>query len=230
MQIDEMEIVREITENHGKEFELYYEYLIGENAKYNLTSVTERDDVFIKHFADSCIGAGFIGYGAKVMDIGSGAGFPGVPLKIVRPDLSVFLVESIGKKCSFLNSLVENLLLSGVQVFEDRAELLAGEIIHRERYDCVTARAVAPLNSLCELALPFVRLGGKFLAYKGKDVSAEIDEAQNALLILGGKIYSVVPYELPRSKGSRNLIVIEKVSSTPPKFPRGKSRERKNPL
>ncbi|MCD8201296.1 MAG: 16S rRNA (guanine(527)-N(7))-methyltransferase RsmG [Clostridia bacterium] len=230
MQINVKEVIREITEIHKREFELYYDYLVGENAKYNLTSVTERDDVFIKHFMDSCVGAGFIGEGARILDIGSGAGFPGVPLKIVRPDLKVFLVESIGKKCAFLNSLVDCLGLSGVQIFNDRAELLAGEFIHRERYDVVTARAVAPLNSLCELTLPFVRVGGVFLAYKGKDVSDESDRARNALMLLGGKIVDVVSYELPQGKGLRNMLVVEKISSTPEIYPRGKSKERKKPL
>ncbi|MCD8205820.1 MAG: 16S rRNA (guanine(527)-N(7))-methyltransferase RsmG [Clostridia bacterium] len=201
-----------------------------ENSKYNLTGITEKEDVFIKHFEDSLAGAEFLPQCASVLDVGSGAGFPGIPLAIVRRDLSVFLLDGNGKKCRFLSSCVEMLNLSGVKVVCGRAEEAASEDFHRERYDAVLSRAVAPLPSLLELCLPFVKIGGVFLSYKGKCVREEIEASSSALTLLGGKIAGVHPYVLDGGFGERSLVVIEKISPTPSKYPRGRGLERKKPL
>ena len=199
------------------------------NEVMNLTTVTEEREMWIKHFLDSILGAELFPVGAKCLEVGSGGGFPSVPLKIFRDDLSFTLVESTGKKCEYLKDACKKLELKGVEVVSARAEELSRDDKYRESYDAVTARAVARLNTLCEYCLPFVKVGGIFIAYKG-DAKEELKEASNAIKILGGKIKAVKEYELPDGSGSRNIIVIEKVSSTPSKYPRGNGTERKKPL
>ena len=167
--------------------------------------------------------------GAKVIEIGSGAGFPSIPLKLVRDDLTFTLVESVGKKCEFLHAVVDKLGLTNMNIYSKRAEDLAREEIHRERYDAATARAVARMNTLSEYCLPFVKKGGVFVAYKSGDTT-EIDEAKSAYKLLGGKLRSVERYELPEGYGERTLAIVEKVAQTPNKYPRGQGKERKSPL
>lgn len=203
--------------------------LLEYNQKYNLTAILEEKDVNYKHFLDSAAGADLFEKGARVAEIGSGAGFPSIVLKIVREDLSFDLFESVGKKCEFLKTAVEKLKLKNVRVFNVRAEEAARDIKFREKYDCVTARAVARMNTLCEYCLPFVKVGGKFIAYKSGDVS-EIKEANSAYKILGGKLEKVIEYALPEGYGERVLAVVKKVEKTPQKYPRGQGKERKNPL
>ena len=199
------------------------------NEVMNLTTVTEEREMWIKHFLDSILGAELFPSCAKCLEVGSGGGFPSLPLKIFRDDLSFTLVESTGKKCEYLKDACKKLELKGVEVVSARAEELSRDGKYRESYDAVTARAVARLNTLCEYCLPFVKVGGIFIAYKG-DAKEELKEASNAIKILGGKIKAVKEYELPDGSGSRNIIVIEKVSSTPSKYPRGNGKERKKPL
>lgn len=203
--------------------------LLEYNQKYNLTAILEEKDVNYKHFLDSAAGADLFEKNAKVAEIGSGAGFPSIVLKIVREDLSFDLFESVGKKCEFLKTAVERLNLKNVRVFNVRAEDAAKNPLYREQYDCVTARAVARMNTLCEYCLPFVKVGGKFIAYKSGDVS-EIQEAKSAYKILGGKLENVIEYALPEGYGDRVLAVVKKVEKTPNKYPRGQGKERKNPL
>jgi len=185
--------------------------------------------VYYKHFLDSAAGMDLFTENAKVAEIGSGAGFPSVVLKILREDLSFDLFESVGKKCEFLKVVVDKLGFTDVRIHNIRAEDGAKDIAFRERFDYVTARAVARMNTLCEYCMPFVKLGGKFVAYKSGDVS-EIEEAQNAYKILGGKLVGVKAYSLPENYGSRVLAVVEKIKNTPAKYPRGQGKERKNPL
>jgi len=199
------------------------------NGVMNLTTVTESGEMWIKHFLDSALGKDFFPASAKCCEIGSGGGFPSIPLKILRDDLSFTLIESTGKKCEYLKEAVKRLHLGRVNVICGRAEELSKTADLREQFDCVTARAVARLNTLCEYCMPFVRVGGLFIAYKGSDTE-EIAEASNAIKTLGGRLKQVVKHTLPGGAGERNIIVIEKVSLTPAKYPRGNGKERKKPL
>lgn len=210
-------------------FDAYRALILEYNERYNLTTILEEKDMFYKHFLDSVVGEKYFPKGSRVIEIGSGAGFPSMPLKLLRDDLSFTLVESVGKKCEFLHAVVDKLGLKGVNIYSKRAEDLAREEIHREKYDVATARAVARMNTLSEYCLPFVRVGGVFVAYKSGDTT-EIDEAKSAYKVLGAKLKSVEKYELPEGYGERVLAVVEKVASTPKKYPRGQGKERKSPL
>ena len=210
-------------------FDAYRALILEYNERYNLTTILEEKDMFYKHFLDSAVGEKYFPKGSRVIEIGSGAGFPSMPLKLIRDDLSFTLVESVGKKCEFLHAVVDKLGLKGVNIYSKRAEDLAREEIHREKYDVATARAVARMNTLSEYCLPFVRVGGAFVAYKSGDTT-EIDEAKSAYKVLGAKLKSVEKYELPEGYGERVLAVVEKVASTPKKYPRGQGKERKSPL
>ena len=210
-------------------FDAYRALILEYNERYNLTTILEEKDMFYKHFLDSVVGEKYFKNGSRIIEIGSGAGFPSMPLKLIRDDLSFTLVESVGKKCEFLHAVVDKLGLKGVNIYSKRAEDLAREEIHREKYDFATARAVARMNTLSEYCLPFVKVGGAFVAYKSGDTT-EIDEAKSAYKVLGAKLKSVEKYELPEGYGERVLAVVEKVASTPKKYPRGQGKERKSPL
>lgn len=203
--------------------------LLEYNQKYNLTAILEEKDVYYKHFLDSAAGVDLFAEGGKVAEIGSGAGFPSMVLKILRSDLSFDLFESVGKKCEFLRAVVDKFGFSDVNIYNVRAEDGAKDGKFREQYDFVTARAVARMNTLSEYCLPFVKVGGQFIAYKSGD-KTEIDEAQSAYKTLGGKLKAVYEYALPEGYGERVLAVVEKVKPTPLKYPRGQGKERKNPL
>lgn len=215
-----------VYEEKLPQFEQYCSLLREYNEKINLTAIRTREDIFQKHFLDSVLGADLFEEGANCVEIGSGGGFPSLPLKIVRDDLSFTLVESVGKKCEFLRQAVDNLGLSRVRVIGDRAETLARDADFREAFDAATARAVAPLNVLCEYCLPFVRVGGKMIAYKGE--ADETKEAARAVTLLGGKTEDVLRIET--DWGTRHLIIIRKVADTPAAYPRGNGKERKKPL
>ncbi|MFQ7077237.1 MAG: 16S rRNA (guanine(527)-N(7))-methyltransferase RsmG [Christensenellaceae bacterium] len=231
-----MDIQRILEENQRAiegekraEFERFRSLLLNYNEKYNLTAITEEKDVFYKHFLDSSAGSGVFKRGASVAEIGSGAGFPSVVLKLLREDLSFTLLESVGKKCEFLRAVVDNLGLKGMNILNIRAEDAAREERYREKFDYSVARAVARMNTLSEYCLPFVKVGGAFVAYKSGDVS-EIDEAESAYRELGGKKREVALYSLPEGYGDRSLAIIEKTKLTPAKYPRGNGKERKSPL
>lgn len=218
-----------IREKHGEAFALYRELLLEYNEKYNLTTILEEKDMFYKHFVDSVVGESFFKANARVAEIGSGAGFPSIPLKIVRPDLSFDLFESVGKKCEFLRVVVDKLGLSNVHIYNLRAEEGARDSKHREKYDYATARAVARMNTLSEYCLPFVKVGGAFIAYKSGETE-EIEEAKTAYKTLGSKLVKVEKYALGENYGERSIAVVEKVKNTPSRYPRGQGRERKQPL
>ncbi len=209
-------------------FEKYFALLTEYNSRFNLTAITEKADVFEKHFLDSVLGEGLFPENASVLEVGSGAGFPSLPLKILRDDLSFTLVESTGKKCEFLKVAVKELGLSDMTVLNERAETLARDQKYRGKFDVSCARAVARLNTLAEYCLPFVKTGGSFIAYKA-DADEELREAENAIKKLGGKTAFSCRYTLP-NHGTRTLIKIEKIKPTPALYPRGQGKERKNPL
>ena len=210
-------------------FEKFREILTEYNKKCNLTSILDKKEVYIKHFADSIIPEELFPLNSEVIEIGSGGGFPSIPLKIVRDDLKFTLVESTGKKCAYLEETVKELGLGGVKVLNIRAEEGGRMQNLREKFDVAEARAVAALNTLCEYCIPFVKVGGLFIAYKG-DAEKELEESKNAIEILGGAIEKVYSYSLPENCGKRNIIVIKKIKKTPGKYPRGRGLERKKPL
>lgn len=217
-----------ISGEYRDKFERFKNLLLDYNNKFNLTAITDENEVYIKHFLDSVAGESFFTKNASVIEIGSGGGFPSIPLKLIRDDLKFLLIESTGKKCGYLQTVVDKLNLSNVEVKNARAEDAAREVIYREKFDFAVARAVARLNTLCEYCMPFVRVGGKFIAYKG-GAEEEIKEAANAIKILGGEIENVEQYELPNGE-KRTLIIIKKVAHTPRQYPRGQGKERKAPL
>ncbi len=215
-----------LNQNQLEKFEKYYDLLIYYNQKFNITAITEKDEVYKKHFIDSLLGVEFFEKG-MLIDVGSGGGFPAIPLKIFNDELEVTMLEATGKKCDFLNNVIKELNLSNVRVINGRAEDYAKNQDFREKFDYCTARAVARLNTLCEYCIPFVKNGGYFISYKG-DALDEIKEIDNALKVLGGKLVESKEYLLDDAK--RTLVKIQKIKNTPPKYPRGNGKERKNPL
>jgi len=218
-----------IDEGQISKLNSFGSYLKEVNQVMNLTTVTDDGEMWIKHFLDSIVGAEFFPENANCCEIGSGGGFPSIPLKIYREDLSFTLIESTGKKCDYLNKVSEYLQFDNVKVVCGRAEELSKTQNFREAFDVVTARAVARMNTLCEYCIPFVKKGGIFVAYKG-EAEEELKEAQNAINVLGGKVREVKSLTLPNDSGVRNIIVIEKIKETPLKYPRGNGKERKKPL
>lgn len=215
-----------INSVQADKFEKYYELLTFYNDKFNITAITDKNDVYIKHFIDSALGAKYFKKG-KVIDVGSGGGFPAIPLKIMNDDIILTMLEATGKKCEFLKTVTNELDLKNVTVINGRAEEVAKNSDYREKFDYCTARAVARLNTLSEYCIPFVKKGGHFISFKG-DAAEEIKESENAVKILGGRIISVKEYLLDGAK--RCLIDIEKIIVTDKKYPRGNGKERKNPL
>jgi len=219
----------DLTAAQQAAFELYYRELSDWNARINLTSITGRDEVLVKHFLDSLSAAPIIASARHLIDVGSGAGLPGIPLKIVFPDLHLTLLETTGKKVDFLKHAITQLEFENAQAIQSRAEDLGHDAAHRERYDVAVARAVATLSTLAEYALPFVRVGGMFIAYKGVDVAVELQSAARAIQKLGGRAREIIPVQLPGLE-PRHLIVVEKISATPEKFPRRAPLPKQKPL
>ncbi|TFG46742.1 MAG: 16S rRNA (guanine(527)-N(7))-methyltransferase RsmG [Dehalococcoidia bacterium] len=214
------------------QFEIYHRQLLDWNEKFNLTSITTTEEIQTRHFLDSlsAVMAG-IGFDDKnIIDIGSGAGFPGLPLKIVFPDIQLTLLEATGKKAGFLESLIKELKLDGVTVVNDRAENTGHEARHREHYGIVISRAVASLNALCELCLPFCRVGGVLIAMKKGDLTEELEAAKPAMTLLGGQLRGINTVRLSDLPDERQLIIIEKTALTPVKFPRRSGLPAKKPL
>lgn len=219
----------QILGDKREKFEAYRALILEYNQRYNLTTILDEKDMYYKHFLDSAAGVDLFKKDAKVLEVGSGAGFPSMVLKILRGDLSFDLIESVGKKCEFLQAVVEKLDLKNMHIYNVRAEDMARDKNFREKYDHATARAVARMNTLSEYCLPFVKVGGSFIAYKSGEVE-EIKEAESAYKILGAKCEKIIPYSLPEDYGDRVLAVVRKVKNTPPKYPRGQGKERKQPL
>lgn len=217
----------DFTDKEKQKFEIYFNELINYNQYVNLTSITEHDEVFIKHFLDSCLAKDFIPINSKVVDIGTGAGFPGVPLKIVREDLDVYLVDSLNKRIQFLEQLKPKLNIQ-YKTFHLRAEEFCN--VNRENFDVCVSRAVAKLNTLCEYCLPLLKVGGLFIAYKGNNVKEEVEQCNKALNVLGGEILDIKYFNLPNNMGERNLIIIKKIRTTPNKYPRSKNLPKISPI
>ena len=218
-----------LSESQLEQFERYAALLIDWNTRMNLTAITDPKEIAVKHFLDSLIGAKQLGQAVTVCDVGSGAGFPGLPLKILRPDLRMTLMDSLNKRITFLNTVIDSLKLQNIAAVHIRAEDAGRSPLYREQFDMVVSRAVAKLNTLCEYTLPLVRVGGHLLAYKG-EASSEIKESCHAVQILGGKIETIDNFSLSSDAENRTLILIQKERSTPKQYPRGKGKERSDPL
>jgi 16S rRNA (guanine527-N7)-methyltransferase len=219
----------ELTPNQISAFETYSRDLIIANERVNLTAIRDPGAIALKHFLDSLSVAPLLRGAQSLIDIGSGAGFPGIALKIALPHLRVTLIEATGKKVVFLNSIISALRLDNIVAIQSRAEDLGHDPKHRERYGVAVARAVAELATLAEYALPFVQLGGIFIAQKGKDVDDEVHRAELAMVTLGGRLREIVPVELPGLE-RRHLIVIEKISKTSSDYPRRAGIPERKPL
>lgn len=213
----------------------YYEMLLEKNQVVNLTAITDFDEVFKKHFIDSLslVKACDLSHSEteiSLIDIGTGAGFPGLPLKIAYPHLQITLMDSLNKRVDFLNEVIGALEFDGIDAIHGRAEDFAKPGQLREKYDLCVSRAVANLATLSEYCMPYVKVGGKFISYKSEKVSEELKEAESAISILGGKIEEQVAFTLPDSDMYRNLVVIKKMSETPHKYPRKAGTASKKPL
>lgn len=214
-----------------QKYETYATLLVEWNEKINLTAITQPEDICEKHFLDSVLPFvlwGSLENNAKIIDVGTGAGFPSIPLKIVRSDVEITLLDSLNKRINFLNEVCKAINISSETV-HGRAEDLGKSPIFREKFDVATARAVANLTELCEYCLPFVKVGGFFVALKGQSGEEEVKNAKNAIKLLGGKIEKILNYTLPNGD-NRVLCVIKKVSETPQKYPRNKGQMKKKPL
>lgn len=224
----------ELSEKQTRKFMDYYELLIAWNEKMNLTAITEFEDVVIKHFVDSVmIGKKFLwdeNLTLRIMDLGTGAGFPGIPIKIMYPGMQVLLMDSLNKRIRFLDEVIVRLSLEKVSTLHARAEESGRKEEYREQYDICVSRAVAQLSSLAEFCLPFVKKGGCFISYKGGNVEEELQNAKKAIAVLGGKTGRIEKFVLPGSDMERSLICIEKVKETPKKYPRQGGKPLKEPL
>lgn len=219
-----------VTDEMLSRFEKLAYLLVEQNKIMNLTAITDPDGIAVKHFADSisALSAADFPQGARVLDVGTGAGFPSIPLLIVRPDLDITMIDSTAKKLKYVASAVESLGLSA-EVLHTRAEEAGQNKEYREKFDIVCSRAVAALNVLCEYCLPFVKVGGIFLAMKGAKAQEEIADARNAIKTLGGKIIDEKSFTL-FDGGERTIVVIKKISQVPPKYPRVSAQIAKKPL
>ena len=215
------------TAKKEEKLNIFLQLLKEWNEKFNLTSIKDDKEIEIKHFEDSLKGAFLFPENASVVEIGSGGGFPSIPLMIEREDLKFTLVESVGKKCEFLKFIVKELSLNAV-VLNKRAEDIGKDKNYRERFDVVTARAVANLQSLSEYCLPLIKKGGLFIAYKS--VNDELEKSKNAIKILGGEFEKGYNYSLSENMGDRVIYKINKIEKTPDKYPRGNGKERSKPL
>lgn len=221
----------ELSEQQQQQFQTYYQMLVEWNEKMNLTSITEEHEVYLKHFYDSIAPSFYADFSQSMSlcDVGAGAGFPSIPLKIIFPNLKVTIVDSLNKRIQFLNQLADALGLQDVSFVHDRAETF-GKGVYRDSYDIVTARAVARLSVLSELCIPLVKKGGQFIALKSAKGDEELEEAAFGIGVFGGKVIDTISYELPEDTGDRQMMIIEKRSQTPKKYPRKPGTPNKSPL
>ena len=209
---------------------IYMNILLEWNKNINLTAITNPEEIILKHFIDSLTIEKYISKSGSIIDIGTGAGFPGIPLKIFREDINVTLVDSLNKRVKFLDFVIEKLNLKNIQAIHGRAEELGKNKNYREKYDIATSRAVANLTTLSEYLIPFIKKNGKCICMKGPDIEEEVENSKNAIKVLGGKIINTDFLTLPNSDIKRNIIIIEKIEKTPIKYPRKPGIPSKEPI
>jgi len=221
-----------LTDSQLDQFELYYKTLVEWNEKMNLTAITDKADVYLKHFYDSITAAFYFDFSKPfhLCDVGAGAGFPSIPLKITFPHIQVSIVDSLNKRISFLNHLANELKLENVYFIHDRAETFGVNPKYRESFDVVTARAVARMSVLSELCLPLVKVGGHFIAMKATHANEELEKGQKAITTLGGKLEKVFTFTLPIEESERNILVIKKEKLSPKNYPRKPGTPGKMPI
>ena len=224
------EINIDITENQISKFYDYMNLLLEWNEKINLTAITKPDEIILKHFVDCLTIQKYIGNNEKIVDIGTGAGFPGIPLAITNEKNNFILVDSLNKRINFLNDVKEKLKLENVETIHSRAEEFCQNKIYREKFDIAVSRAVANLSVLAEYLLPAVKVGGKIICMKGNQIEDELNDAKFALKELGGKVKLKEEFCLPGTDMKRNIIIIDKVKETPKKYPRKAGTPAKQPL
>lgn len=233
--LNKLDIV--LTDKQLEQFQLYYEILVEQNQYMNLTAITEYDDVLLKHFAD-CLAVNVVPVFQKlisdnhvrVIDVGTGAGFPGLPIKIAFPHIYIDLLDSLNKRINFLNDVIAQIDLDRVRTFHGRAEDFGNNKEYREKYDLCVSRAVANLSTLSEYCLPYIKNNGYFIALKSGEIADEIEAAKNAISILGGEVQECIPFTLPESDINRNFVVIKKIKNTPNKYPRKAGLPSREPL
>lgn len=219
-----------IKEDKVIKFKKYMDLLLEWNKKINLTAITDEDDIILKHFIDSLTIEKYVDPKQSVIDIGTGAGFPGIPLKIMNDNVEVTLMDSLNKRINFLNEVIKKLDLKNITTIHSRAEDLAKDNNYRERYDVAVSRAVANLSTLSEYMLPFVKVGGKCICMKGSNIDEERKIAEKAINMLGGKIVNIENFKLANTDNERNIIIIEKIRKTDSKYPRKAGIPSKEPL
>lgn len=226
------ELNLELNEEQKNKFIIYKNLLKEWNEKINITAITDDIEIDIKHFLDSLtpMVTNLFNGEKSIIDVGTGGGFPGLPLKIINPDLKVTLLDSLNKRIIFLNEVIKSLDLKDIEGTHGRAEELGRKIEYREKYDICVSRAVASLDTLSEYCIPFVKKGGYFISMKGPDAEEEVKEAKKAIGLLGGSIKEIEKIKLPKSNISHSLIIIEKIKETPTKYPRGGGKPKKKPL
>ncbi len=225
----------ELSDKQIEQFIQYYEYLVEKNKVMNLTAITEFEEVIVKHFIDSlslikAVDLSRYSNEVKIIDIGTGAGFPGIPLKIVYPQVNIILLDSLNKRITFLNEVIDMLGLDGILAVHGRSEDLGVHPDYREKFDFCVSRAVANLSVLSEFCIPFVKVGGQFISYKAGDSDEEIKDGEFAVNLLGGKIKEEILFTIPNSDINRKFVVINKVKNTGKKYPRKAGTPSKNPI
>lgn len=228
MKYEDLQKYANLSKEQLEKFKVYYKSLIEWNEKINLTAITDESEVITKHFADSLSILKYIKNNSKVIDVGTGAGFPGIPLKIANESLKITLLDSLNKRVLFLDEVIKELNLKDINTIHGRAEEVAHDKDHREQYDIAVCRAVAKLNVLAEYMLPYLKVGGTFICMKGPNINEEIDSSMKAIKLLGGKIEKVESFELEENQ--RNIIIIKKEKNSPKNFPRKAGTPSKSPI
>lgn len=219
-----------LDEEQISQFYQYMQILLEWNEKINLTAITKQEEIILKHFIDSITIANYIPANAKLVDVGTGAGFPGIPLKIIRRDMEITLLDSLNKRINFLKEVIEKLSLKKIQAIHARVEEIGQNKSYRESFDVATSRAVANLATLSEYLIPLVRLDGICISMKGSEIEEEIKQSRKAISVLGGIVEKVDSFQLPQTNMDRNLIILRKVKKTPSKYPRKAGTPAKEPI
>ena len=228
MRYEDLQDYANLSNEQIEDFKSYYKLLIEWNEKINLTAITEEEEVITKHFADSLSIINYIPDNSKVIDVGTGAGFPGVPLKIANESLQITLLDSLNKRLLFLDEVIKEIDLKDIKTIHGRAEEIAHNKDYREQYDIAVCRAVAKLNVLAEYMLPYLKVGGTFICMKGPNINEEIESSMKAIKLLGGRIEKIESFELEENQ--RNIIIIKKEKNSPKNFPRKAGTPSKSPI